>query len=76
MSEKKAIELARSTKLAELADAQEGLDAAIKFYEQKKADAKDAKDSVEACQDALNSVCKDLRDIERGEYQQPLPFTA
>lgn len=68
------LEPLKRQKLALLADAQEALDEANKFYEEKKADAKDAKEAVAACQDHVNSIVKDLRDLERGVYQQELPF--
>lgn len=61
-------------KLADLANAVDQLKAAEDVYEEKKAEAKEAKEDYEACRDTVTSISKDLRDIQRGTYQPELPF--
>ena len=70
------VERLKAERLPILADAQEALDAARKHYEEKKDEAKQAKEAVEARQDHMNSIVKELRDLERGVFdvQPRLPF--
>jgi hypothetical protein len=63
----------KAEKLAELADAMERLDYTANIHEEKKSEAKDAKENWEACREAVISVANDLREIERGTYQPPSP---
>lgn len=69
-----SLEVIQKQKLSELANAVDQLKAAEEIYEEKKTEAKDAKEDYEACRDQVTAISKDLRDIERGTYQPELPF--
>lgn len=68
------LEEIQKQKLADLATSVDRLAQAEQIYEEKKAETKDAKEDYEACRDQVAAIAKDLRDIERGTFQQELPF--
>lgn len=61
---------------ARMADASELLDAADKDVSNAKEELKIAKENRSCRQDSVNAIAKDMRDLERGDYQPGLPLSS